>query len=263
MSSIIYLTEDAPTLEMLLRMCSGMVPLLPTTYDDLDRLITAAEVCGVPGFLDRLKIHAHCSAQKYDMPGPIAILRLLCMTPLFTSLPENSLRLYALACRFGWEEEMCTAVKQSLVLDLHSPIHRQGLSHLSTSALLDLLSLHHSRREILRARLNDPPFVEGGTALCTLCGSLIDYHTWRELKYKIILEMDVRPSGDRLERYLDEWDEARACWEAVCSNPECDRTLYDRTETLRVIKDCVDSLPDRIGWEDHAAHDGMQLITLT
>lgn len=74
----------------------------------------------------------------------------------------------------------------------------------------------------LRQRLNDPPFVSGGLATCNNCHAVIDYHTWRELKYKIILEMDVRPAGDTiLEHGLSEWPEALACWQAKCAQVGC------------------------------------------
>ncbi|KAJ3864707.1 hypothetical protein EV359DRAFT_63754 [Lentinula novae-zelandiae] len=74
----------------------------------------------------------------------------------------------------------------------------------------------------LRQRLNDPPFVSGGLATCNNCNAVIDYHTWRELKYKIILEMDVRPAGDTiLEHSLSEWPEALACWQAKCAQAGC------------------------------------------
>ncbi|KAJ3925916.1 MAG: hypothetical protein NXY57DRAFT_788086 [Lentinula lateritia] len=80
---------------------------------------------------------------------------------------------------------------------------------------------HFSRPKRGR-RLNDPPFVSGGLATCNNCHAVIDYHTWRELKYKIILEMDVRPAGDTiLEHGLSEWPEALACWQAKCAQVGC------------------------------------------
>lgn len=189
---VIYMDEDASTLESLLRMVSGF-PILPLTdYDSVDALLYAAD--------------------KYDMPGPMSIIRVLVMTP---PLQDQPLRLYAAACRFGWEAEAKHASTQTLSLDLHAEEHRMALSGLSTISLLNLFSLHRDRREGLRTRLDDPPFVGGGTAVCVACGWQIDYHTWRELKYKIILEMDVRPLGDTVVNTgLVEWIEAKACWNA-------------------------------------------------
>src|SRR5882762_3460714 len=189
---VLYMDEDAHILECLLRMACGLPIIPPTSYDAVDQLLFAAE--------------------KYDMPGPLSIIRMLLMTPPLLNQP---LRLYAVACRFGWQPEAQYASTETLSPTLHSAIHRTSLQTLSASALLDLLQLHHDRREALRKRLDDPPFVGGGTAVCVACGWQIEYHTWRELKYKIILEMDVRPLGDTVVNSgLLEWHEARACWSA-------------------------------------------------
>ena len=82
--------------------------------------------------------------------------------------------------------------------------------------------------------------------MCIQCNGLIEYHTWRELKYKIILEMDRRPLGDTIQQGLSEWPEAKACWRAQCPNIGCSRLLYDKMETLRVIKECIDNLPTTV-----------------
>jgi hypothetical protein len=140
---VIYMDEDAHTLESLLRMACGL-PILPlTSYDAVDALLYAAE--------------------KYDMPGPMSIIRILVMTP---PLLNNPLRLYAVACRFGWETEAKYASTETLTLDLHAEPHHAALKNLSSSALLELFQLHRDRREGLRTRLDDPPFVGGGTAVC-------------------------------------------------------------------------------------------------
>jgi hypothetical protein len=217
---IIYVDEDAYTLECLLRMVCGLPIMHIDSYDKIDALLYAAE--------------------KYDMPGPISICRLLVMTP---QLLDHPFRLYATACRYGWDPEAKFASTQTLSYNIHAPEHRPMLQRLGIDAALNLFELHRSRREVLRQRLDCPPFVAGGTAACVECGAMIDYHTWRELKYKIILEMDVRPLGDTvLETGLVDWPEARACWTAKCPNVDCDRSLYDKGETLRVIRECIEGL---------------------
>lgn len=218
---VIYVDEDTHTLELLLRMVCGLPILGLDSYDAVDSLLYAAE--------------------KYDMPGPMSIIRILIMTP---ALLDQPLRLYAVACRFGWEEEAKYASTQTLTYNIHAPEHRPLLQRLGPDAILNLFELHRRRREGLRQRLDDAPFVGGGTAICVACSTLIDYHTWRELKYKVILEMDVRPLGDTIVNSgLLEWPEARACWNAKCPNASCDRVLYDKGETLRVIRECVEGLP--------------------
>ncbi|KAL7281245.1 hypothetical protein ACG7TL_004553 [Trametes sanguinea] len=221
----IYVDEDSATLEGLLRMVCGLpIPRLDS-YDVIEPILHAAE--------------------KYDMPGPMSIIRALVVTQ---PLIDDPLRLYAIACRYGWQDEAMMASRYTLTLNLHAPEHRSTLQKLGTEALLNLFQLHHVRRETLRRRLNDPPFVnDAGDTSCSHCGTLVDYHTWRELKYVIVMEMDSRPLGDTVcNPGLLEWPAARACWNAKCHN--CDRVLYDKTLTMRVIRECIDSLPTTIEW---------------
>ncbi|KAH7923414.1 hypothetical protein BV22DRAFT_1036347 [Leucogyrophana mollusca] len=219
---VIHLEEDAFTLESLLRMICGLPINLLSSYDEVDSLLFAAE--------------------KYDMPGPASLIRILVMTP---PLLDQPLRLYAAASRFGWESEAKHASAQTLTLNIHAPEYRPTLRKLDTDAVLNLFQLHRDRREGLRRRLDEHPFVGSNVvAFCPRCRRQIDHHTWRELKYKVILEMDVRPLGDTvLNIGLSEWVEARACWDAKCPNPECACVLYDKAETLRLIRECVDGLP--------------------
>ncbi|KAJ4000625.1 hypothetical protein F5050DRAFT_1797132 [Lentinula boryana] len=221
---VFYLEEDASTLELLFRMISGLPIPQIDSYDTIDPLLDAIE--------------------KYDTPGPLSVVRLLVMTPPLLGQP---FRLYAIACRFGWDTEAQYASTQTLSYDLYDKEIRKYLSRLSSAALLRLFDLHRLRREGLRQRLNDPPFVSGGLATCNNCNAVIDYHTWRELKYKIILEMDVRPLGDTiLEQGLSGWPEALSCWQAKCVQTGCSRALYDKVETLRVIRECIETLPRSI-----------------
>lgn len=216
----LYLDEDTHTLEGLLRMVCGLsIPPLET-FDDVEALLHAAE--------------------KYDMPGPASIVRIAIMRPSFLSEP---IRLYAVACRYGWAEEARLASTHTLTLNIHAPEHEHTLLKLGTIAALSLFRLHRARREALRRRLDEPPFVnDSGDTACSHCGSVADYHTWSILKYKIVMEMDVRAAGDTIWNHgLLDWPEARACWEARCSL--CSRVLYDKAETLRVVKDCIDTLP--------------------
>jgi hypothetical protein len=222
---MIHLDEDVQILESLLRMVCGLPIIRPDSYDTVDALLYATE--------------------KYDMPGPTSIIRHLIMTPPLT---EEPLRLYAVACRYGWTEEAKIASEGTLKYNLHDPEHRSSLLRLGTEAILNLFELHRSRREGLRARLNQFPFIEGRMRTCGAahCTWQVDYHHWRELKYKIILEMDVRPLGDSISTGLTEWPEAIECWIAKCSNPKCQHILYDEGETLRVIQEYIRDLPSTI-----------------
>ncbi len=95
--------------------------------------------------------------------------------------------------------------------------------------------------------LNNTPFVSGAPSTCIQCNGAIDYTTWRELKYRILNEIDERPQGDTiLDPGMSSWPEALASWKACCGNAGCSRLLYDKIETIRVIRNCIDALPKTI-----------------
>lgn len=223
-TEVIYMNDDDKTLEYLLRMVSGL-PLLPLGSCELfERVLHAAE--------------------GYEMLGAISILRLAVTTsPLASADP---IHMFGICARYNWEEEARILSTRTLVYNLYDEQHRGTLERLSSKGLWRLLALHRSRREYLRQRLDDSPFVSGNPALCAQCSGVIEYYTWRELKYKIVLEMENRPLGDTVSQGLLDWPEAKACWCAKCPNPVCGRLLYDKTETLRAIKESIDKLPNTV-----------------
>ncbi|CAL1709721.1 unnamed protein product [Somion occarium] len=58
------------------------------------------------------------AAEKYDMPGPPAIIRKLVTQPPLILQP---LRVYAIAVHWGWHEEIKIATSHTLTLDLCNP----------------------------------------------------------------------------------------------------------------------------------------------
>jgi hypothetical protein len=123
-SDIIYLDEEVEVLEHLLYMVCGLPFPEITTHDLLELLLFAAE--------------------KYDMPGPMSIMKMYLLTP---STLGNTLRLYSIARRYDWQKEAKVLSTRTLSLNIHDPVHRSSLQTLSTEALLDLFALHRSRRE--------------------------------------------------------------------------------------------------------------------
>lgn len=216
----VFLDEDASTLEALLRCVCGLTIPRLESYDVIEPLLFAAE--------------------KYDMPGPLSIVRAMVSTP---SLLADPLHLLVLACRYGWEDVVQLAASQTLALNLSDEKYSPLLAKLSSIPLLNLFALHRSRRDTLSRRLNEAPFVSDGVeSTCSHCGSAVDYHTWRELKHRVFMEMDVRPLGDTvLDPGLSDWPEAQRCWAAECV--KCHRVLYDKKETLRVIRERIEELP--------------------
>ncbi|KAI0684797.1 hypothetical protein BC835DRAFT_1292096 [Cytidiella melzeri] len=219
----VYLDEDSVVLENLFRCVCGLTIPQLDSYDVIEPLLYAAE--------------------KYDMPGPLSIVRALVMTP---PLLEDPLRLFVISCRYGWVDIAQHAARQTLTLNILHESNRPVLRKLDALPLLSLIDLHRGRRDLLKERLNEPPFVsDTGPSSCSHCASPVDYHTWRELKHAMIMEMDVRPLGDTIcEDTLTEWPQAKSCWEAKCTT--CSRVLYDRMHTLLAIRTCIDALPTSI-----------------
>lgn len=185
-------------------------------------------------------------AQRWDALGPMSVIRSSITAPLFLADP---LRLYAIATRFGWDEEAQLASTHTLSLNLYDKEHRPKLERLTSQNLMTLLRLHRLRRnEFIRLLDNDPAF-DGGNTVGAPCGPScaeeVSHHLWRELKVRMFMEMDRRPRGDTLVGLeMEEWPEAIACWGAKC--PGCNKVNYDKLATLRNIKECIDRLPVHI-----------------
>src|SRR5712671_1444849 len=221
---VIGLAEDACTLESLLRMICGLeIPTLDT-WDAVEPVLYAAE--------------------KYEMPGPASIVRALLRTPVFADEP---LRLYAAACHFGWAEDVRTASTRSLSVDLHHSSNRTALLRLRTADLLTLFDLHHARREQFRLRIAQPPFLtdaqlgDAATARCSRCREPISHVEWRELRWRMLDELERCPSGDSIVTGLEEWPAALACWAVKCKKVNCQSAVYDKVSTSKAIKDVLDA----------------------
>jgi len=226
---VIGLAEDACTLESLLRMICGLeIPTLDT-WDAVEPVLYAAE--------------------KYEMPGPASIVRALLRTPVFADEP---LRLYAAACHFGWAEDVRTASTRSLSVDLHHSSNRTALLRLRTADLLTLFDLHHARREQFRLRIAQPPFLtdaqlgDAATARCSRCREPISHVEWRELRWRMLDELERCPSGDSIVTGLEEWPAALACWAVKCKKVNCQSAVYDKVSTSKAIKDVLDALPNTV-----------------
>ncbi|RDB18970.1 hypothetical protein Hypma_014381 [Hypsizygus marmoreus] len=223
--------ESDFVVERLLRLlCSIPVPTWES-YDDVDRVLTAAE--------------------KWDTPGPIASIRAALTRPQF--LTSDPLRLYVLAKHFGWNEEAKLASTQTLRLNLHDPIYAPTLARLTSKDLLPLLNLHRKRRDMFKKLLDSPGRFAAGNSSpyhCSRCGvTRLDNYTWREFKNAMFAEIDRRPLGDTLGLAFGpaaEWPEAKACWEAMCTMEGCGGLNYDRIATLRQIRNCIELLPTTI-----------------
>ncbi|CAA7263881.1 unnamed protein product [Cyclocybe aegerita] len=182
--------------------------------------------------------------QKWDAAGPLSVIRSAITAPVFLAEP---LRLYAIATKFGWDEEAQLASTRTLTLDLYDEAHKPNLERLSARHLMMLLRLHRSRRDEFKRLVDGDGVFEAGNSsryLCSGCGEPLNNYTWRELKARMFMEMDRRPLGDSLcSLEMEEWPEALACWTAKCQKNDCGRPNYNKLETLRDIRGCIDRLP--------------------
>ena len=183
------------------------------------------------------------AAHKYDMPGPVSVIRLMITSPRFLHDP---LRLFAVAARFDWGEEAKLASRLTLTLSIHDKKYETTLKRLSSPYLLKLMNLHRTRITKFRGLIDSNEYFERGNHKphCD-CGERDDTKFWWKLKATMTAEMDKRPMGDTLlGGQFQEWPEATVCWDAKCSR--CSKTLYSKDATMKTIESCLCLLPASI-----------------
>ncbi|KAJ7735013.1 hypothetical protein B0H16DRAFT_1695732 [Mycena metata] len=174
--------------------------------------------------------------EKWDAPGPLSLIRTAVTSSLFL---DQSLRIYGLTSRFGWQEETTVALIFTLRLELLNGEHTGKLHRLSTSSLLALVTFHEDRKARFKEAMNGALFVHGNqeVQICVGCQRRLDDNSlWRLLKEKLISDFNRRPLGDQLFMNMWNWPEATACFGAKCI---CGRAYYDQNGTVRNIQEAV------------------------
>ncbi|KAK0207275.1 hypothetical protein IW262DRAFT_664830 [Armillaria fumosa] len=143
-SKPIPIHEHDPVIERLLRIISGLAIPPWCTFDDLQSVLRLAETWGAKGAVD---------AVRASITAPIFL--------------KEPLRVYAIATRFGWEEEAELASKHTLELSLHEEQHEEALRRIRTRALVRLFKFHRKRRDEFRVGMED-------NARCGSCGNSVD-----------------------------------------------------------------------------------------
>ncbi|KAK0466600.1 hypothetical protein IW261DRAFT_1426741 [Armillaria novae-zelandiae] len=201
--------EHDIVLERLLRILSGLAIPSWRTFDDLEGVLGLAET-GSEG----------------------------CSGCLFLREP---LRGYAIATRFGWEEEAELASKHTLSLSLYEEQHQQALRLIPTRALVKLFKFHRKRRDAFRSGMAG----EGGEGRCGGYRDAVGGAGWAALVWRMFWEMDARPSGEGLcSLEVEEWDEMERCLGERCAG--CGRAVYEQLEVLERVRKCLDGLPDTV-----------------
>jgi hypothetical protein len=218
---IIVLDEKSQVLGTLLRMIAGLEFQRLKSFDELEDLLTAAE--------------------KYDMPGPRAIIRTIITTPLFL---EKPLRLYAIAARYGWEEEAKFASKHTLALSIYKDEYAAILERMPVSYLMRLLRLHRERVAKFKEYITrgDGCF---GIQRCPNCHRKAIQTSIGHLVNLMISEMDQRPDGR--EVLAGNWKKWPIYKENESCSPDCGATYRKHWPGIAEnIENCFNSLPSTI-----------------
>lgn len=218
---IIVLTESSKVLGTLLRMVGGMEFSWWKSLDELEDLLTAAE--------------------KYDMPGP----RMIIHGHIITSpAPEETLRLYAIAARFEWEEQAKLASKHTLSIPIHDDAHAIALGAIPSSYLLRLFHLHRTRSNafvaLIKSGNQNTYFNISG------CGHNLRLGALGCLANLMILELDRQPAGTNLLNGT--WRIWPAATTRLCyQSQHCNGTITQHHETIAtLIATYINSLPSTI-----------------
>jgi hypothetical protein len=217
------MAEPAKVVERLLIMASGReLPML----DDF-------------GFVEDLLR----AAEKYEMPGAISVLRLALMAPKF--LETHPVRIYGIACQWGWLEEARIAATKTLGIDLlgHSAIKDLGV--VESPHLTPLLLLHRHRRDILREGLDSHTsfYANNLPGRCLDCQREIAHVAWMHLKHVWSNAIEQHPE-DILSGAVLQGPWLHELLGAVCQH--CQRKLYDAEGTISKLRQLLERLPTTV-----------------
>ncbi|TDL22607.1 hypothetical protein BD410DRAFT_748353 [Rickenella mellea] len=224
---VIPIDESALVAEQFLSIICGLgiSPALLATFDDASALLHAAE--------------------KYEAPGVTAFVRACMGAPRFLAEP---LRLFAVACRYSWEEEAAAALRLTLDIDIGKSPSFPVLATLPGPDLLRLLRVRWARRDALKAALDGPAFTANQDPYrCSTCQGMVDVVSWREWKWIMLDEIARVPSGETLlaESFLTS-AKANAVFRPHCKAPGCENTAFNRELTIVRIREAVRALPKDI-----------------
>ncbi|KAF8583895.1 hypothetical protein K439DRAFT_1411644 [Ramaria rubella] len=172
--------EDAETIDAILRIISGLPFPALDTFELVEKVLITAD--------------------KWDMPGTLSVIRRISIPPALSSDP---LRLYIMACRFGWIEAAKLASTLTLDLDLRREEFRENLCTMESKHLLELQDLRIKRRDMFYLTVSNIEFLRNPEPqFCAFCrhitNLILDRTTILDLGLKCFKEMDTRPSGRSL-----------------------------------------------------------------
>ena len=213
----ILVSELSDVLDTLLRL---VYPIPDPTISSLEELALILE-----------------AAIKYDFATAITFLRRhLISTPHF--LQMSPIRVYALACRYGLDEEMKIASRYTLSIDMLDAPPLDDLKYITGYSYHRLLNFH---RQQSKAAQNLIQILS--TIKCMQCnGSVYTLHGspkwWFEFEKAAKAELAMRPTTDVIFGMEFLFNVAK---EADCSR--CPESVLDSWKFLRDLKESIDALP--------------------
>ena len=220
---VINMMETADVIEGLLAMAGGRELPKLDSFEYVESLLRAAE--------------------KFEMPGAISILRLAIMSTQF--LNTHPVRVYAIACQWGWIEEAKLASTKTLGIDLLGHDALKDLSFVETAHLTSLLLLHRRRRDVFRAGLDSHTnfYANNVPGRCSQCQREIAHVAWMHLKHVWSTAIELHPDDITSGAVLQD-PELHELLATVCQH--CHRKLYNAEGTITKLKQVLERLPTTV-----------------
>lgn len=216
---VIPVTEHSRVIDALLRYVYPVSPPVIESLDDLSLVLDAAV--------------------KYDCSTAIIALRALLVSVRF--LRSSPIRVYAIACRYGLDEEARLASRHTLSVNLFDGTPSRDLRYITAYEYHQLLSLHKNRSSAAIALLQIPRETK-----CMQCnGSAFTMDDppkwWSEFEKKARAELMVRPTTDVIfgMEFLFKAAQASGC-------SRCPESVLDSWKFLQYLKESIDALPSTV-----------------
>lgn len=174
------------------------------------------------------------------MPSVISIIRLAIMSPPL--LDAHPIRVYGIACSWGWTAEAKLASTKTIGCDLLSPNTVKDLRTVESPYLTALMLLHRRRRDTFRAGLDSPVlfYANAPGGRCTNCQKEVVHVQWTRIKHLWSNAIEQSPAAIASRAILQHPD-VHKLLEATC--PNCSKKLYDPEGTVAKLNELLDRLP--------------------
>ncbi|KAH9482238.1 hypothetical protein JR316_0004336 [Psilocybe cubensis] len=234
--------DDMFTLPQLADDASDKVPIIPVSEPShiLDTLLRYVYPVSRPIIesLDELLLVLD-AAVKYDFPTVITALRSLLLSSRFLQL--SPIRVYAVACRYGFWEEAKIASRHTLSVNLLDAPPTKEFKYISAYEYHQLLTLHKTRASAAIDLIRAPEDFK-----CMQCnGSAFTMNDapkwWHQFEKKAKAELAVRPTTEVIfgMEFL-----FKAAQSSGCSR--CPESVLDSWKFLQHLKESIDALPSTV-----------------